>query len=233
MKLGLLSDAHGNLPAFELGLRYLEREKVDQVYFLGDSIGYFADPGVVKALRRMDMRAVMGNHEAMLASPPEDREPIYQLSRCRNQLNDAEVEWLTSLPEQLILRVGDVEVRLCHGAPDNPVYGYIYPDADLNDFNLVPGVIYASGNTHWPMSRISDSGALFCNPGSCGLPRDRGDLGAVGILDVKAFEFRVIRYDIAHLSIGWANHCAPTHQSIYDLFRRSSAKDFYGEYQVE
>ena len=39
-KLGFISDAHGNLPGFEAGLRQLEREKVDQVIFLGDAVGY-------------------------------------------------------------------------------------------------------------------------------------------------------------------------------------------------
>ncbi len=224
-KLGLISDAHGNLPAFEDGLRYLELEGVDQVVYLGDAVGYLPDPGVVRALRRLGLAALRGNHEAMLTDPPADREDVYQLARCRAQLSEDEVAWLTTLPARMTLHPDGVEVRLCHGAPDNPVFGYVYPDTGLDDFDMPAGVIFVAGNTHRPMARATSSGALFCNPGSCGLPRDRGDLGAVGVLDAAAREFRVLRYDISATAGPWAARCAPVHQSVQALFARRDDND--------
>ena len=230
MKLGFISDAHGNLPAFQAGLQRLESEGVDQVFFLGDAVGYIPNPGVVTALRQLGLQAVRGNHEEMLNHPPADCESVYQLSRCRDQLTESDLSWLIGLPERLDLRIDGVDVCLCHGSPDNPVFGYVYPNSDIDNFNLSPETIFVCGNTHWPMARTASSGSLFCNPGSCGLPRDHGGLGAVGILDVATRNFSTIRYDILETSLSWADHCAPVHKSVYTLFSRSRAHITLGKH---
>ena len=45
MKYALLSDIHSNLEAFQAVAKDLAQEKVDDVFFLGDIVGYGADPG--------------------------------------------------------------------------------------------------------------------------------------------------------------------------------------------
>jgi hypothetical protein len=40
MKIGYISDAHGNVGAFEQGLKVLEAFCCEQIFFLGDAIGY-------------------------------------------------------------------------------------------------------------------------------------------------------------------------------------------------
>ena len=45
MKIGLISDIHGNLEALEVALEYLSvKEKVDKIIVLGDIVGYMANP---------------------------------------------------------------------------------------------------------------------------------------------------------------------------------------------
>ena len=44
MKYALLSDIHSNLEAFQAVVKDLTKEKVDDVFFLGDIVGYGADP---------------------------------------------------------------------------------------------------------------------------------------------------------------------------------------------
>lgn len=224
-KLGFISDAHGNLPGFEAGLRQLEREKVDQVIFLGDAVGYIPHPGVVHALRRLGLFALRGNHEAMLMNPPSNRDSVYQLDRCRSQLSEVEVDWLAVLPERVDMSFDSVTVSLCHGSPDSAIFGYVYPDTELDHFELPEDAIFVAGNTHFPMARRATSGTFYCNPGSCGLPRDRGDLGSVGVLDVTEREFRILRYDISATSDAWVSRCAPVHESVHALFARHNEND--------
>src|SRR5690348_6939565 len=65
MKRGFLSDAHGNVEGFEAALSVLDRVGVDELYYLGDAVGYLPGAAVVGSLRRSGARAIMGNHEAM------------------------------------------------------------------------------------------------------------------------------------------------------------------------
>ena len=51
MRLGILSDAHGNVEAFQRGLELLAEARADMIYFLGDAVGYIPDGRVVSLLR--------------------------------------------------------------------------------------------------------------------------------------------------------------------------------------
>ena len=64
MRVAVISDIHGNLEALEAGLNGCDEAGVDDIYCLGDVVGYGADPVVCLALVRE--RAVFvcaGNHD--------------------------------------------------------------------------------------------------------------------------------------------------------------------------
>ncbi|KKJ77016.1 hypothetical protein WH95_10145 [Kiloniella litopenaei] len=229
MKIGLLSDAHGHCPAFERGLSLLKAAGAEQIYFLGDSIGYIADKQVVQLIRNSDIQAVRGNHEAMLNEPPEDSEGIYQIKRCRDQLSDEEVDFLTSLPEKLEIQIGDLNLLMCHGAPDNLLFGYLYPDTDLEKYNDLPYDVCISGHTHRPMHRTNSAGRVFLNPGSCGMPRDTGKFGSVAIFDADTMGVQIIRYDISDITSVWLQKCAPVHEVVAGLFKRKVSSAILGK----
>ena len=64
MKYALLSDIHSNLEAFQAVIKDLECEKVDHICFLGDIVGYGADPGkCIDLLENLTPRVVAGNHD--------------------------------------------------------------------------------------------------------------------------------------------------------------------------
>ena len=45
MRIALLSDVHGNRPAFEAVLADIDATAVDEIWCLGDLVGYGASPG--------------------------------------------------------------------------------------------------------------------------------------------------------------------------------------------
>ena len=64
MKYGIFSDVHSNLEAFLAVLDVYYRERIDKYIFLGDIIGYGADPGECLArLRELKAITIAGNHD--------------------------------------------------------------------------------------------------------------------------------------------------------------------------
>ena len=76
MRLLILSDIHANLVAFEATMRHASRQRWDEVIFLGDIVGYYAEPEqCVAMLRDLEPRVnILGNHDAMLLSEVGERE---------------------------------------------------------------------------------------------------------------------------------------------------------------
>ncbi len=67
MRYLLLSDIHGNLPAFRAVMEDALKRGFDKVLFLGDAVGYYPDgEAVLTALRKLSAEPVLGNHDAWL-----------------------------------------------------------------------------------------------------------------------------------------------------------------------
>ena len=67
MRIALLSDVHGNLPAFEAVLADVDDAGVDEIWCLGDLVGYGAQPDacVELARERCDL-CLAGNHDLVV-----------------------------------------------------------------------------------------------------------------------------------------------------------------------
>lgn len=230
MKLGFISDAHGNTGAFEQGLALLDACACDEVFFLGDAVGYLPDVRVVQIVPSHGVRPVLGNHELMLlAETVSENEAVYQLRRCRELMSETDIAEICSWPAERRLNSDAVDLWMMHGSPTSLGFGYIYPDTDLDIFGRPPASITVIGNTHRPFWRCSSRGAWFLNPGSCGMPRDCGDLGSVAVLDTKEMLARILRFDIresTHLALA---RCAPVHESVITLFDRPRSSNLVGE----
>jgi predicted phosphodiesterase len=230
MKTGFISDAHGNVGAFEQGVSILDALGCDQVVFLGDAVGYLPDPGIVMLIERWGMKAVLGNHEAMLLSgslPSGDE--VYQLGRCRELISDRSFTEIASWPEQLRMADDGLDIWVMHGSPSDLTGGYVFPDTDLESFARPSSSVTVVGNTHRPFWGCSSGGAWFLNPGSCGMPRDCGALGAVAVLDTTACLARIIRFDIKAATSQALVRCAPVHESVLALFDRPRPQNLVGE----
>ncbi len=75
MRTLILSDIHANLVAFEATLRHASARRWDEVIFLGDIVGYYAEPEEsVALLRDLNPKVnILGNHDAMLLSEVGER----------------------------------------------------------------------------------------------------------------------------------------------------------------
>jgi predicted phosphodiesterase len=185
VRIAVLSDVHGNPVALDACLARLDRLDVDERVFLGDVVGYL--PGEVaclRALRAEGFACVQGNHEAMLlgGSATGDDDAVYGHEQAARRLGADGMRTLAAWPQSRTVERSGLRVLFVHGAPDDPLEGYVYPDADLSGWNALPYHAVFMGHTHRPFVRRSGP-VLVANAGSVGLPRDAGSLASFAIFD--------------------------------------------------
>jgi predicted phosphodiesterase len=191
----MLSDVHGNPLALQSCLRQLSRMKLDQLLFLGDAVGYFPDGAeVLDSLQNAGFTCQQGNHERMMLTGQVTgaREHVYRLQAARDQLGPERLSGVAGWPESRELDVDGKRVLLLHGSPSDILFGYVYPDTDLAQFDGLDCDAVFMANTHRPFIRWRDS-RLWVNIGSVGLPRDCGNLAAFAVYDSEENSCRVFR----------------------------------------
>ena len=220
MRIAVLSDIHANLPALEAVVADLPT--VDEVWVLGDTVGYGPQPNeVIVTLQEMGARAVMGNHDGAAIGTVD---PAYFNPDAR-----AAIEWTTatidentrayiaSLPE--VRRDG--ALTAVHGSPRDPIWEYITgPSIAAANLEAFDTRLCLFGHTHLPIAYQEEDGNVvstlgipgdstrlggnraLLNPGSVGQPRDGLRDAAYAILELDgsaeddAFAFRRVPYDI-------------------------------------
>ncbi len=172
MRIAVLSDIHGNLPALLAVVADFRRRGVDQVVNLGDSLsGPLLPKETAQYLMAQDWVHLAGNHERQILnlnahSGASDR-------YAHSQLSDVEFAWMASLPS---VRPLNDEVLLCHGTPTSDC-SYLLQTADRSataaEIEARLGEVSTSlvlcGHTHVPRS-VRSRGTLIVNPGSVGQP---------------------------------------------------------------
>lgn len=168
MKILLLTDIHGNLPALEAVLNTPQARSADRVVSAGDHTGFGPCPRqVTERLRSLGAEILAGNHEERLpqADAPEFAGYNWSLLRwTREQLAGLPLAWPRTLRLDNML--------FAHGTPENPNL-LLYPE-DLPALlaGLPEGVAwYFSGHNHHPWD-VSAGGRRGVNPGSLGMLED-------------------------------------------------------------
>ncbi|QIO21271.1 metallophosphoesterase [Haloarcula sp. JP-L23] len=204
MKVGVLSDIHGNRVALEAVLA--DMPSVDRLVCAGDVVGYnpwHAD--CVDAMRGLldgedywpdsEVPTVMGNHDrAVAGETPFAFNGMAQagVEHAREQLDEAQLDWLAGLPDER-LTCND-RVKLVHGHPEDPDH-YTYPDEFGPDL-LGEEDVLVMGHTHHQHHEVYDEGIVM-NPGSVGQPRDGDHRAAYAVLDLDSMTVvdRRVEYD--------------------------------------
>jgi predicted phosphodiesterase len=223
--IGLLSDAHGNALGLSACLNALHRRGVEQIYFLGDAVGYL--PGEVEVLDLLGDEGVLcqrGNHEAMLLGDLEldpVRDEAYGLAAARRRLRPDQIAELKSWPDIREFEASGHRVVLAHGSPRSYLTDYVYPDADVSWLGDLGYDAVFMGNTHRPFAtRVG--GVLVANVGSCGLPRDQGDLAACVAYDSDLNSCEILRIPVPAASV-MAQFSSPVHPLVTDCLHRRAA----------
>jgi putative phosphoesterase len=227
-KLGILSDAHGNGPAFLQALAVLRENGAERFVFLGDAVGYIPSLDVVKSLMALggDVRCILGNHESMLLKGDSRQDEVYKLNLTGSLVTEPERAFLQGWSKQIAENASGGRALFLHGSPKSPTNGYVYPDTDLSVFTPDAGFVFM-GHTHHPFIR-REGGRMFVNVGSCGLPRDDGRYGSVAIFDADRGEATVLRFDITEATREALAKTADVHPAVRNVYERRRDQ-IYGE----
>ena len=178
MRIAVVSDIHGNLPALEAVLRDAKRRGVDTTINLGDSLsGPLLPRETAEFLMARNWVQLAGNHERQIISDrPEDRSEVDVYAR--SQINATMLAWIASLKP---VRRFDDDALLCHGTPASDSE-YFLETVDSQGIRAASAteieerlgttdaMLVLCGHTHTPRAARGRGGALLVNPGSVGLP---------------------------------------------------------------
>jgi diadenosine tetraphosphatase ApaH/serine/threonine PP2A family protein phosphatase len=209
MRIGLISDIHGNLPALETVLGALRDAKVDTMFCLGDTVGYGPYPNECLALVREHCTVVLkGNHDSGLIGETSvedfNQYGLKALLWSQARVTEEYKEYLRGLPFLIVKE----DVTLAHASPLRPgEWSYILTlrSARIN-FSSFSTTICFIGHTHVPViinedlsvGEFKKGSRCLINIGSVGQPRDGNPNAAYGIYDTESTEFVLYRmpYDI-------------------------------------
>lgn len=179
MRVGFISDIHGNLFALESVLADLEKQNVDRVVCLGDICFGPQAHECLARVRALECPIVLGNWDAWSTEgfPPAD-DPIgvmlYEIGDWwASLLTDDDRAFVKSFVRTLDVATEDGTVLHCyHGSPRS-FNDWIFattPDDDLKPmFAGVEAPILVGGHTHLQMVRRWGP-QMIINPGSVGQP---------------------------------------------------------------
>lgn len=191
MKIGIVSDIHGNLPGLLKAVELMGA--VDELVCLGDTIfDYRFSNEVVGWLRENQVPTVLGNHEWGFLGPQGVR------ARSVASVDQELVGWLADQPYSLELIRADKRLLLVHSTPWQPYGDYILPGSkDLQRFGEADADVVMYGHTHQQTAEWAGD-TLVINPGSAGDARDsrNGRQLSCAILDLAQGDVRIIDYDV-------------------------------------
>lgn len=219
MRYAILADIHANLTAFKSVLDDMERRGgVDEIWCLGDVVGYGPDPHeCIERLRQHRHVCVAGNHDwaAIGKISTADFNPDAALA-CQwtaQQLSRKDVQYLEKLP----LAIDRDIFKLVHGSPREPIWEYVMSTGIAKEnFSFFQSPYCLVGHSHVPLvfkdegsscifSRLVDNlglalgeSRLIINPGGVGQPRDGDPRASYALYDSDTKMIRLYRipYDV-------------------------------------
>jgi diadenosine tetraphosphatase ApaH/serine/threonine PP2A family protein phosphatase len=223
LRVAVLSDVHSNQPALEAVLAAIDAAAVEELWCLGDVVGYGAQPDACADLvrERCDV-CLVGNHDLAvlggldISSFSEGAAAAVEWTR--KEAGEATIEFLRGL-EPAGARAG---IDLFHASPRDPIWEYVLStdqaeaglDAQEERIALIGHSHVAlffcrpeparAGETQGAQAGDGallslETSAWLLNPGSVGQPRDGDHRAAWMELDTEAWtaRFHRVPYDVA------------------------------------
>lgn len=238
MRIGVISDIHGNLSAMETVLAFLHRHAVDRIVCLGDAIDPL--PGsraVIERLESLDVPILRGNHEDYVITAVESKddpiaispnwEPVRVLAR---SLERSFIDKLKNMPLTLTLDAGKKsEIVFCHASATSNLSGWRHAiDEKLaEDLAAHPACTWVCGHWHLPETREWQAKRLITS-GSIGIPL-RGQVAAeFAVLEREGDEWLSEHFELPYDNIptledyrstGWVSEGGPLAWMLYDEVR--------------
>ncbi len=219
MRVLIFSDVHANLSALDAVLQ--DAGEVDQIWCLGDMVGYGPDPNqcIQRVQSLPNFLCLLGNHDVAAlgqidttAFNADARQAIHWT---QDALSSESINYLAKLP---LKHEVDDQITLVHGSPRKPIWEYLVNErVATQNFSFFNTQYCFVGHSHLPAiyqllegheyaqllvpvsnQPISLKPRAIINPGSVGQPRDHNPNASYLILDTDnaIIEYNRTPYDI-------------------------------------
>jgi putative phosphoesterase len=190
MRIGLISDIHGDILSLGRTWSLLQALSVDKVLCAGDIVGYGPDPDRTLAfLADRGVAVVRGNHDRWAVERgPGQPDPLGG-----GTLTAATHARMAAFPPLRLLPLSGRLITLLHGTPGSDMEYMIParfgPDRLASILEELDTDVLAVGHTHVPMWFRSDRG-LVVNPGSLLCVGSVRSSRSFAVLDIEALTVR-------------------------------------------
>ncbi len=233
MRYAIIADIHANLAAFKAVLDDIKRRGgVEEVWCLGDVVGYGPDPRqCIELLRQYNHVCIAGNHDwaaiGKLATSEFNPDAAVACRWTGQQLSPGDIQYLENLP--MVIQKEDF--TLVHGSPRQPIWEYLISVSSAKEsFAYFQSQFCLVGHSHVPMVfKYDETGTcsfsqfmpnvglalgksrLIINPGGVGQPRDDDPRSSYAIYDNETGMIRLYRvpYDISVTQTRMVKHNLP------------------------
>jgi len=219
MRVAVVSDIHSNLHALEAVLAAIEAEAPDELWCLGDLVGYGPRPNECCAAiaERADV-CLAGNHDLAVQGTLDLEEFGGEAAVAARWTREVLAPEAQALLDRLEPQGSAHGIALYHGSARDPVWEYVLNDeAALATLELADAPLVLVGHSHVALKVVQTGDELeggvapadkelelggvraLLNPGSVGQPRDSDPRAAYLLLDLDAqhASFRRVEYDVA------------------------------------
>ncbi|MGL5439390.1 MAG: metallophosphoesterase family protein [Filifactoraceae bacterium] len=177
MKIALISDIHGNIPALTAVLKDIKEKKIDKIYCLGDIVGKGPNPEeAMKIIRENCDKNILGNWDDFLLYSPVHELPI---DWYREHISHESYDYLKTLPYHISFNMAGFRISAFHAHPEN-VYKRTHQkfatEHKLELFSPIEDEIIPDlaiyGDIHYSFIEQLNHHAILANTGSIGNPLD-------------------------------------------------------------
>ena len=214
----IISDVHANLEALRSVLYNIEKEEIDTVLFLGDSVGYGPDPNLcTEILKESTAIMIAGNHDRAACGLTDvtlfNPYARVAIDWTKDVISEHTAEHLQGLP--LTAALTDDDIYLVHGTPKEPEKWHYFSSFELDalvNFRYFDRKICFLGHSHVPFisectqtgeiafyygrAEIRQNSRYIINVGSVGQPRDGNPDAAYVTFRNNLIEIKRTSYDI-------------------------------------
>jgi predicted phosphodiesterase len=218
MRVAVVSDIHSNLHALEAVLAAIEAEAPDELWCLGDLVGYGPRPNECCAAiaERADV-CLAGNHDLAVQGTIDLEEFHGDAAIAARWTRDVLEPGAKELLDRLAPEGAAHGVALYHGSARDPIWEYVLDDEGARaTLELADSPIILVGHSHVALRIVQSEDELsggiapagtelelggfrvLLNPGSVGQPRDGDPRAAYLVLDLDAqrASFRRVEYNV-------------------------------------
>jgi len=206
-KIYILSDLHGNIPAYNAVIEDIgSKEFADNIkLFIGDYVDFGPWPNeIINSIKDLNNAYfVIGNHDQYLF---QDKDKIIPNSKIKenmishanwtkNNISKINIEWIKSLKTVNILIFDNIEILFFHGNLQRTDQAL-----SLETINTINSKVIIAGHIHQPYIKNID-GKIVLNPGSVGESLDNDNRASYSILYIDNGDIKVenkrVEYDIS------------------------------------